>query len=63
MIKVSGKAVSLLPFENIYRVALSGPMGIVLVSVQPPNSVPVPLPALRTMRKTDQQAIAGLFWE
>lgn len=47
MIKMSGKAVSLLEF----RVALSGHMGIVLVAVQPSNSVPIPLPALRTKRK------------
>lgn len=59
MIKMSEKAASLL--ES--RVALSGHMGIVLVTVQPPNSVPVPLPALRTIRKTDQQATAGLFCE
>lgn len=59
MIKMSGKAASSL--ES--RVALSGHMDIVLVTVPPPNFVPVPLPALRTMRKTDQQATAGLFSE
>lgn len=57
VIKMSGKAASL-PES---RMAPSGHMCIALVNVQPPNSVPIPLPALRTMRKTDQQATAGLL--